>query len=241
MSRFLWASTLRRHQLIFSLAGLGLSIGLLASRVSRGPTPFDEFVARLLSPGSVAEGRSHLAVDFWSDVTALGGGPIVALVVTGAAGFLFVAGKKARAGVLLACVVAAASSNLLLKALFERPRPLDLPTIFGADSYSFPSGHSAMSGTVYPLLFAIVASSLSRRRLRAYCLGCGFFLMLLVGVSRVYLGVHFATDVLAGWALGLSWALICWVLVARLKRRGMLRNEQALAPDAPPASSDSPP
>jgi undecaprenyl-diphosphatase len=87
---------------------------------------------------------------------------------------------------------------------------------------SFPSGHSMMSAIVYPTLGVILARAAARPMLKHYAIGVALALMVLIGASRVYLGVHYATDVLAGWCVGLSWALLCWIAARLLQRRGEL-------------------
>jgi undecaprenyl-diphosphatase len=88
---------------------------------------------------------------------------------------------------------------------------------------SFPSGHSMLSAIVYLTGGALLASIHSVRRVRAYVIGCAVLAMLLVGSSRVYLGVHWPSDVLAGWAAGAAWAAACWLLAEWLKeKRGAL-------------------
>ena len=75
-----------------------------------------------------------------------------------------------------------------------------------------------MSAVVYLTLGALLARSQPRKRLKAYFLLVAAFLTLIVGVSRVYLGVHWPTDVLAGWTAGAVWAILCWLAARRLQR-----------------------
>ena len=90
-------------------------------------------------------------------------------------------------------------------------------------SLSFPSGHAMTSAAVYLTLGALLMRVADRRATKIYCMTCAMFLAGLVGVTRVYLGVHYPTDVLAGWLVGLSWALFCW-LVERAIERGAASN-----------------
>jgi undecaprenyl-diphosphatase len=148
------------------------------------------------------------------DVTALGSAPTLVIAVLAVAGFLALA-KAWRVAIftLLACGGGLALSSLL-KYTIDRPRPELVPHGNQIYTSSFPSGHSMMSAVVYLTLAALVARVLEKKRLKGYTLGVAVMLTLLVGVSRIYLGVHWPSDVLAGWSAGAAWALGCW-LVAR--------------------------
>ncbi len=112
--------------------------------------------------------------------------------------------------------------SFLLKAAFDRPRPELVPHLMRAYFSSFPSGHSMMSAVVYGTLGSLLSSLVTRRRLKFYFLAVAALVAGLVGVSRVYLGVHYPTDVLAGWSAGLAWSTLCWLLSRRLKREGAI-------------------
>ncbi len=113
------------------------------------------------------------------------------------------------------------------KLAFARPRPELVP--HGAEVYtaSFPSGHAMMAAVVYLTLGALLARTQSGRNVKTYVLAVALTLTLLVGASRVYLGVHWPTDVLAGWALGATWALACWLVMLWLQARGEVEAETA--------------
>ena len=112
--------------------------------------------------------------------------------------------------------------SFVLKAAFDRPRPELVPHLMRAYFSSFPSGHSMMSAVVYGTLGSILTTLVQHRGLKLYFLLLAATLAGLVGISRVYLGVHYPTDVLAGWAAGLAWATFCWLLGRSLKRTGAI-------------------
>ncbi|MGN6642447.1 MAG: phosphatase PAP2 family protein, partial [Verrucomicrobiota bacterium] len=111
--------------------------------------------------------------------------------------------------------------------IYERPRPELVPPLVRVSSASFPSGHSLLSAVVYLTLCALLARLVQPMKLKLYILGAGIFVSFLVGVSRVYLGVHYPTDVLAGWTAGAVWAVICWLLADYLQRRGWVEKPEA--------------
>jgi len=122
----------------------------------------------------------------------------------------------------LAAVLGGVTINSLLKIQFARPRPdLFVPAakVFTA---SFPSGHAALSAITYMTLAALLARMTVSPRLRVYFVAVAITLTFMIGVSRVYLGVHYPTDVLAGWCIGSAWALICWAIMTRLQHRGRI-------------------
>jgi undecaprenyl-diphosphatase len=136
--------------------------------------------------------------------------------------------RKARAAILvLVSVVGGTLLSQTMKFAFARPRPDLVP--HGAEVYtaSFPSGHSMMSAIVYLTLGALLARTQPDRGVKVYIMTLAVALTLLVGVSRVYLGVHWPTDVLAGWSLGGVWALLSWLVMVWLQSRGRLKGESA--------------
>ena len=107
----------------------------------------------------------------------------------------------------------------MLKALFHRPRPAIVPHLSDIATASFPSGHAMLSSVVYLTLAAALARTATRTRLKIYYLGVAVALTGLIGCSRVYLGVHYPTDVLAGWSLGVAWVGICCLAAYYLRPR----------------------
>jgi undecaprenyl-diphosphatase len=154
------------------------------------------------------------------DITGLGGVGILTLVTLASAGFLFLQRRRQLAMYLVAAVVSGTVISMLLKLGFDRPRPDLVAHGQVVYSSSFPSGHSMSSAVVYLTLGALLANSQTNLRMRLYLISLAVLLAVLVGVSRVYLGVHWPTDVLAGWSAGAAWALFCWALIEQLRRSG---------------------
>jgi undecaprenyl-diphosphatase len=162
---------------------------------------------------------------FLRDCTALGHAGVLTVMTLVVSGFLLLQGKT-RVTVLV--VVAVAGGMLLstmLKRGFDRPRPDLVPYDMRSDSASFPSGHAMLAAVVYLTLGALLARVQPQRRLKIYVLGVAVLLTVLVGCSRVYLGVHWPTDVLAGWAAGAAWALGIWGTAFWLQQRGGIEQD----------------
>jgi undecaprenyl-diphosphatase len=152
------------------------------------------------------------------DVTALGGRGVLGLVVIAATGVLALNGHGYRALAILIYVCTGSLIVELAKLVFARPRPDVVPHAVDVASLSFPSGHAMQASVVYLTLAALFAGTQPDRRVKAYVFGLAAVVVLMVGASRVYLGVHWPSDVLAGWALGIAWASGCWLLDRRLGR-----------------------
>jgi undecaprenyl-diphosphatase len=229
---------LGRHELAILLAIGALAAGVwmfaaLADEVMEGGTQkLDRaLLLALRRPGDLKPLGSPAVQDAARDITALGGMTVLGLFTAGAGLFLALDGKKHMALFVCGSVAGGLLVSIFLKDLFERPRPDLVPyTVYASDS-SFPSGHSMMSAITYLVLGALLARSQERMLLKAYFLLGAVFVTVLVGVSRVYLGVHWPTDVLAGWTAGAVWALLCWLLARWLQSR------HALEPEAEHSSS----
>jgi undecaprenyl-diphosphatase len=154
------------------------------------------------------------------DVTGLGSAGVLTILTLASAGVLVLQRKRHLALYVVGAVAGGSVVSMLLKFGFDRPRPDLVPHGQIVYTSSFPSGHSLISAVAYLTLGALVASGQTNLALRAYLIGLAGFLTAIVGVSRVYLGVHWPTDVLAGWTAGAAWALLCWAVGERLRRRG---------------------
>lgn len=171
------------------------------------------------------------------DLTALGSVVVVSLGVAAVAGYLLIHRRFRLALLVLASTGGGMLLNTALKHWFDRPRPEVVPHLREVMTPSFPSGHATLSAVVYLTLGALLAGAARGRVAKLYCLAVAMILTFLVGVSRVYLGVHYPSDVLAGWAVGLGWALLCGMVERFLKWRGSLRGEAGNAPSAPDAGA----
>ncbi len=162
------------------------------------------------------------------DLSGLGSTAVLTLFTLVTLGYLVVVRSWPTALLVAVAVIAGSVGVTLLKAQFARPRPGPDFAELLAPGMSFPSGHAAMSAIVFPTLGALLASTRSRAVEQVYILAMATLMAILVGTSRIALGVHWATDVLAGWALGTAWALL-WLLVARkLMRTGRMAPQGPL-------------
>ena len=165
------------------------------------------------------------------DVTALGGTTIIAMVTLATAGYLMLSGRRHAAFLLLAAILGAVLLSFGIKAGIERPRPELFPHGVEVYTASFPSGHATGAAATYLTLGALLARFQRARRLKVYLMSVAVLLTLMIGVSRLYLGVHWPTDVLAGWTLGSCWALLCWTVARQLQRAGAVEPPE---PDSGP-------
>lgn len=167
------------------------------------------------------------AEEIGRDFTALGGNAVLTMLTLAVVGYLMLEGKARIALVLIIATLGALGVSHTLKKVIDRDRPDLVP--HGSVTYtaSFPSGHSMLSASTYLTMGALLARIQRRKRLRAYILLIAITATLLVGISRVYLGVHWPTDVLAGWTAGAGWALMCWLLARWLQQHGELEDEAA--------------
>jgi undecaprenyl-diphosphatase len=226
-----YARRFARHHMS-SLALVILGVGLfaftgIADEVMEGDTlRFDRWLLLALrAPGNPGDPLGPVWVEeLFRDFTALGGSAVLGLLTLASAGYLWLVGLRRVAVFLLLAIAGGLLLSLALKTGFHRPRP-DL-VAHGTFVYtsSFPSGHSMLSAVVYLTGGALLAVVHAERRVRAYLIGCSTLVTLLVGVSRVYLGVHWPSDVLAGWAAGAAWAAACWLTAQWFQERGHMER-----------------
>ena len=236
LSHALLARVSRRERtelrvLLVALAVLGFAIGFVfvADNVAQGDTrDFDERMVRALRRAddpAVPIGPALLRSGAL-DITALGSPTVLGLVVLAATGYLFIHGLYRTGSFVFVASCGGWFLNWSLKQAFDRPRPDLVPHLREVMSSSFPSGHALTSAAVYLTLGTLLMRLARGRIAKFYCIAIAMLATLLVGSSRVYLGVHYPTDVLAGWLIGLSWALLCWMIERALERRAGMKREQ---------------
>ena len=150
-------------------------------------------------------------VDAARDFTSLGSITVLAVIVLIVTGLVLSLRQKREALVLLAAAGGGLALTGGLKDLFGRARPEAIYRAVEVTRSSFPSGHAMLSAVVYLTLGAICAGYAPRPLVKTYIMSIAMTLTLLVGVTRIYLGVHWMTDVLAGWSVGAAWATACWL------------------------------
>ncbi|MEO8375252.1 MAG: phosphatase PAP2 family protein [Sphingomonas bacterium] len=156
------------------------------------------------------------------DITAIGGATVLPMIVVITAGFLAIRRLWLTMWLVLGGTITGSIAIGLVKTLVARARPELTDHLVQVTSESFPSGHAANSAIVYLTIATLIVQIVEGRGARTYILAITAFLVTLIGISRVYLGVHWPSDVLAGWSFGTLWALAWWALGAwlRLKRAG---------------------
>lgn len=162
--------------------------------------------------------------EFMNDITTLGGGYIIGIITIFVIGYLILQKRFDALFIVLAATIGGTLIVFGLKDLYGRERPDLIFRLHETNSLSFPSGHSMMSAVVYLTQAAIIARFQRNIKIRFYILSAALFLTFIIGVSRVYLGVHYPTDVIAGWTIGLAWATFCWFVVWFFQRRMNLKK-----------------
>lgn len=158
------------------------------------------------------------------DVTALGGVTVLTLFTAAVVGYLLLSERYGIAVLVLVATLGGLVVCSGLKHWIDRPRPPLRPGDTIVYTQSFPSGHSALSAASYLTLGSLLARSVKSRLLKFYFLCLALAATFLVGLSRVYLCAHYPTDVLAGWCVGIVWALICWAIARELQHRRLVES-----------------
>lgn len=220
-----------RHPSLFLPLLAGLVVALLAwafiqisSEMLEGDTR--AFDTLLLQSAQSLRASQPWVAEVMRDLSGLGSTTVLALVTAVTVGYLALVSARVTALLVATAVITGSVGVSWLKAGFGRARPGAEFAQLVAPGLSFPSGHAGVSAIVFLTLGALLASTRIRAMERTYILAMASLLTLLVGLSRIALGVHWATDVLAGWSFGAAWAL-AWLLLARR----LARSKPAVEPD----------
>ena len=195
------------------LAAGGWAFGALAEEVAEGDTGLDNRIADELH-----EHATRPLTEFFEAVTTLGNGIVLAGVAAIAAYLLARRRYYAEAVLMVLAYVGAEVLSYSLKLAFQRDRPFFTDPLATVSTYSFPSGHATVSVAVYGALCLVLVRRLTGPA-RVVCVAAAVLLVSLIGFSRLYLGVHFLSDVLAGYSVGLAWLALCVVVLDLHHRR----------------------
>jgi undecaprenyl-diphosphatase len=216
---------------LLAIAVLLFLFGSIAEDVIEGePFAFDRAILLALrQPGNpnLPIGPAWLP-EAARDITSLGSTLVLGLIVVSIVGYLLLERRRAAAWLILGSVTGGVLLNNLLKLAIGRPRPEIAGPAVQVFTSSFPSGHATLSAIAYLTLGALLARTQQSLPIRLYVLSLAVLATMLVGISRVYLQVHYPSDVLAGWCIGSAWAMACWAIMQWLQYRGTIE---------PPATS----
>jgi undecaprenyl-diphosphatase len=213
----------QRMLLVFLLmAALVGALLMFASEVMEGKTlAFDRWILLAMrSPAdpSIPAGPAWLRLSM-ADITALGGYTVLTLITGFAIGYLIIVRKTVSALYLAGSVISGLFVSSLLKFVYLRPRPELVAHLVPVQTSSFPSGHATNAAVTYLTLAILLANAEKNRWVRSYLMSIAIFLTIAIGISRVYLGVHWPSDVLAGWCVGGAWAGLCSFVTSEIRRR----------------------
>jgi undecaprenyl-diphosphatase len=168
------------------------------------------------------------------DLTALGGAAVLTLAIVFVFGYLILKQNYRSAALVIIATLGGLLLSLLLKDFFLRDRPDIVPALMVETSPSFPSGHSMLSAVVYLTLGSLLTRLETSSRIRTYTITIAILATVIVGISRVLLGVHFPTDVLFGWTMGFFWASLCWFVMIVLQEQKIVEKRLEEVPDEDP-------
>ena len=195
--------------------------------VSGGTAPVDE---KLLLLFRTADDLSdpvgaHWVEELMRDITGLGGVGILTFFTLASAAYLLLIKKPKMALFIVVAIVSGTLLSFALKYGFDRPRPDLVPHGSYVYTHSFPSGHSLMSALVYFTLGTLLSRIEGRKRVKVFLMSVAALLTVSIGVSRVYLGVHWPSDVLAGWTVGIFWSILSLMIASSLQSSGTIEQE----------------
>lgn len=153
------------------------------------------------------------------DITSLGGISVLLVFALTAIGFLLMHGKKLSAALTLVGLAGGVALSEGLKVIYDRPRPPAEYQLVDTLNASFPSGHALLATVFYLSVGVMITRAFPRARVKAYALFCAVVMVLLIGLTRIYLGAHWASDVVAGWGIGAFWAMLLWLFAYAAERR----------------------
>ena len=214
-----YRSILKPLLILFAAVLLALAFAKLGSEVVEGDTQF--FDMRLLRGTQSLRTAHPWLAEVMRDLSGLGSSAVLTLFTLATTGYLALISARTSAFLVATSVISGSILVTVFKAAFGRLRPVAAYAELTVSGLSFPSGHASVSAIVFLTLGGLVASTQQRLAVRIYIVATAVLMTLLVGLSRVALGVHWGTDVLAGWAFGAAWAIL-WLLLARHlgRRRG---------------------
>ena len=216
---------------VLTIAVLLFVFGFIAQAVAEGePLKFDRRVMLALRSSatpSVPIGPAWLR-EAARDLTSLGSTIVLGIITFAVVGYLFLIRKPAVAWLMLIAVLGGIALNNLLKFAFARPRPDFVTHAARVFTTSFPSGHATLSAITYLTIGTLLARTQPSFTISLYFMSLATFLTMLIGMSRIYLGVHYPTDILGGWCIGGAWAMGCWVLMAWLQNAGQVEPPSPL-------------
>ncbi|WP_108397959.1 phosphatase PAP2 family protein [Devosia submarina] len=211
---------------IAAASGLLLAFLSLADEVVEGETEaFDNSILMLFrDPNNVDQVVGPDWVhEMVRDITALGSFSLLGLAVVGVCAYLVMVRLKSAALLLIVSVIGGTLLSTFLKMGYNRPRP-DLTAMSQQFTASFPSGHAMLSAVTFLTIGAVLARLAPYRNLKIFAIAGAVFLTLIVGFSRLYMGVHYPSDILAGWCLGAAWAMLCSAIAFKLQRTGAVET-----------------
>lgn len=205
--------------------GLWGFVELMELARDSAPHGFDtEILLALRTPDDLATPIGpHWLKEVMRDLTSLGSAAVLIYITAAVILYLLVERKALAAFFVFVAIAGGQALNSVLKFGIDRPRPEVVPHLAHVSTMSFPSGHAMMSAVTFLTLGALLAQTLPDRPTKIYVLTVAVLTTFLVGLSRLYLGVHWPSDVLAGWCAGAAWAMLFW-LMARWARHRTTKN-----------------
>ncbi len=206
--------------IVMFLAAFGgtlLFLGLTSEMLEGETRAFDETILLFLRhPDDLAvpigpDWLTHVV----DDITSLGGTTVLCLITVLTVVYLLIMRQRSRGAFVAFSILGGWAISVLLKIGIARPRPDIVPHLISVNDLSFPSGHAMLSTVTYLTLGALLSRIQTTKAARVYFIAVAIFLSSIIGFSRIYLGVHYPTDVLGGWCAGASWAIFCWILARR--------------------------